>query len=452
MSTFGRLHRATALVPLAVLSAAWTASLAGVRACGSASADADGPGTLPDGTGLPPRRSRPRPASGDAALDPAPPHRRHRLDHRHPGGRARRLPARRDRHQRRRRRLPPPVAADRRDRPRRVRPRPLRRQHPRRRGRRPPRHLRHRAQRQERHPGHQRHRRRASTTTTPATTARSARCSSSPRPGRSSAWTPTATAPRNPQDIDDAALATAVYLCSGDDDLSNEPGQRAAVYRYNHTNDYVDLVLSIMQAYLDGDFTSVPTSTLTSGVILPDLSGSGDGLRRQERRRQGRQGRRQGRARTEAARATTPRPRRPRRPPRTPTPDARPRRTQTPTPDAEPDPDADADEGPEPCRRPSRPPPRRCPRTLACRRRRPPRSPRLLTRAQARRSAWPRDLVLDVTTLDSCTAIDEPRSTTCRSHDARPTTRAGRGRRPGHRPVEEGTLAPVMNPGHPTRS
>ena len=42
-------------------------------------------------------------------------------------------------------------------------------------------------------------------------------------------------AQRNPQDIDDAALATAVYLCSGDDDLSTTPGQRAAVHRYNHS-------------------------------------------------------------------------------------------------------------------------------------------------------------------------------------------------------------------------
>ena len=80
---------------------------------------------------------------------------------------------------------------------------------------------------------------------------------------------------RNPQDIDDAALATAVYLCSGDDDLSTEQGQRASVYRYNHSNDYVDLVLSIMQAYMDGDFSAVPTSTLTSGVILPETSGTG---------------------------------------------------------------------------------------------------------------------------------------------------------------------------------
>jgi hypothetical protein len=74
---------------------------------------------------------------------------------------------------------------------------------------------------------------------------------------------------RNPQDVDDAALATAVYLCSGDDDLSTEQGQRASVYRYNHSNDYVDLVLQIMQAYMDGDFSAVPTSTVPAGVILP---------------------------------------------------------------------------------------------------------------------------------------------------------------------------------------
>src|SRR5215210_132879 len=54
---------------------------------------------------------------------------------------------------------------------------------------------------------------------------------------------------RNPQDIDDAALATAVYLCSGKDNLSNRSGQEAAVYRYNHSQDYVNLVLRIIEAY-----------------------------------------------------------------------------------------------------------------------------------------------------------------------------------------------------------
>jgi len=72
---------------------------------------------------------------------------------------------------------------------------------------------------------------------------------------------------RDPQDVDDAALATAVYLCSGDDDLSGEQGQRASVYRYNHSNDYVDLVLEVMQAYLDGDFSAVPGLPLSSGTV-----------------------------------------------------------------------------------------------------------------------------------------------------------------------------------------
>ncbi len=75
---------------------------------------------------------------------------------------------------------------------------------------------------------------------------------------------------RNPQDIDDAALATAVYLCSGDDDLGTAAGQRAAVFRYNHSQSYVDLVLSIMNAYLDGDFTSVPNGTTSAGFFVPD--------------------------------------------------------------------------------------------------------------------------------------------------------------------------------------
>ena len=76
---------------------------------------------------------------------------------------------------------------------------------------------------------------------------------------------------RNPQDVDDAALATAVYLCSGGDDLGTTPGQRAAVYRYNHSQSYVDLVLSIMAAYLDGEFTSVPNGVTSAGYVVPQI-------------------------------------------------------------------------------------------------------------------------------------------------------------------------------------
>ncbi len=79
---------------------------------------------------------------------------------------------------------------------------------------------------------------------------------------------------RNPQDIDDAALATAVYLCSGNEDLSTTDGQKSAVYRYNHSQEYVDLVLSIMRAYAEGDFSSVPTSSAGTTTFTPDYGDS----------------------------------------------------------------------------------------------------------------------------------------------------------------------------------
>jgi membrane-bound lytic murein transglycosylase B len=72
---------------------------------------------------------------------------------------------------------------------------------------------------------------------------------------------------KNPQDIDDAALATAVYLCAGTQDLSTTQGQRAAVFGYNHSEQYVALVLAIMHAYLDGDFTQVANGLPISSFI-----------------------------------------------------------------------------------------------------------------------------------------------------------------------------------------
>ena len=73
---------------------------------------------------------------------------------------------------------------------------------------------------------------------------------------------------RNPQDINDAALATAVYLCSGDEDLSTLAGQRAAVFRYNHSQRYVATVLGVASAYRAGDYTSVPNSTVTTDYVI----------------------------------------------------------------------------------------------------------------------------------------------------------------------------------------
>jgi membrane-bound lytic murein transglycosylase B len=77
---------------------------------------------------------------------------------------------------------------------------------------------------------------------------------------------------RNPQDIDDSSLATAVYLCSGNDDLGTRKGQEAGVFRYNHSKSYVDLVLRIMTAYQSGDYTAVPTGASGGSVFSPSSS------------------------------------------------------------------------------------------------------------------------------------------------------------------------------------
>ena len=95
---------------------------------------------------------------------------------------------------------------------------------------------------------------------------------------------------RNPQDVDDAALATAVYLCSGDDDLSTEAGQVAATLRYNHSYAYVALVLATADGYSRGHFdamnvhlVSTTFSPDTFEVRLPPLPGSASAARRDAR-------------------------------------------------------------------------------------------------------------------------------------------------------------------------
>ncbi len=82
---------------------------------------------------------------------------------------------------------------------------------------------------------------------------------------------------RNPQDIDDAALATAVYLCSGEEDLATDAGRRSAVYRYNHSQAYVDLVLSIMAAYSEGNFAAIPNGVTSPATFTPTIGGASPG-------------------------------------------------------------------------------------------------------------------------------------------------------------------------------
>ncbi|MDQ6642232.1 MAG: lytic transglycosylase domain-containing protein [Actinomycetota bacterium] len=77
---------------------------------------------------------------------------------------------------------------------------------------------------------------------------------------------------RNPQDINDASLATGVYLCSGPENLGTRAGQEKSVFRYNHSQSYVDLVLRIMAAYQSGQYTAVPFGASGGTVFSPSNS------------------------------------------------------------------------------------------------------------------------------------------------------------------------------------
>jgi len=70
---------------------------------------------------------------------------------------------------------------------------------------------------------------------------------------------------KNPQDIDDAAMSTAVYLCSGTGNLSKAADLNKAVLRYNHSQQYVDLVISIAKAYAGGSWIAVDNGTESDG-------------------------------------------------------------------------------------------------------------------------------------------------------------------------------------------
>jgi hypothetical protein len=65
---------------------------------------------------------------------------------------------------------------------------------------------------------------------------------------------------RNPNDFDDAALATAQYLCAGGGDMRVAAQARRAVFSYNHSADYVTLVLTIAARFDGGTVPVVSNS------------------------------------------------------------------------------------------------------------------------------------------------------------------------------------------------
>jgi membrane-bound lytic murein transglycosylase B len=62
----------------------------------------------------------------------------------------------------------------------------------------------------------------------------------------------------SPNDIDDAALAAAAYLCSGSGSVLGESAMSAAIFRYNASEEYVALVMAMERGYRTGVFIMPP--------------------------------------------------------------------------------------------------------------------------------------------------------------------------------------------------
>jgi hypothetical protein len=75
----------------------------------------------------------------------------------------------------------------------------------------------------------------------------------------------------SPNNIYDSTLAAGRYLCAGGTDLSDPAQLQMAVYRYNHSATYVDVVLRWAAAYLTG---VIPTPS-APGPVPPGTNGNG---------------------------------------------------------------------------------------------------------------------------------------------------------------------------------
>lgn len=71
---------------------------------------------------------------------------------------------------------------------------------------------------------------------------------------------------KDPQNVYDASLAASRYLCGGGRDLTTPEDLRAAIFSYNHSQDYVNLVLRWMRAYESGG-GGVPDERASSELL-----------------------------------------------------------------------------------------------------------------------------------------------------------------------------------------
>jgi len=73
----------------------------------------------------------------------------------------------------------------------------------------------------------------------------------------------------SPFNLADAALAAARYLCAAGGDLRTAAGQRRAVLAYNHSDEYLALVLATARAYETGIPLDGPVRGVATGPLPP---------------------------------------------------------------------------------------------------------------------------------------------------------------------------------------
>jgi membrane-bound lytic murein transglycosylase B len=73
----------------------------------------------------------------------------------------------------------------------------------------------------------------------------------------------------DPQDVDDAALAAGRYLCASGARLDQPAGLIRAVFSYNHSYDYVRLVLTVAARYLGVDPATLGVGSLPAPTPPP---------------------------------------------------------------------------------------------------------------------------------------------------------------------------------------
>ncbi|GAW48191.1 MULTISPECIES: lytic transglycosylase domain-containing protein [unclassified Nocardioides] len=87
---------------------------------------------------------------------------------------------------------------------------------------------------------------------------------------------------RSADDIDDAALGAAVFLCAAPGDLTTRSGLRTAIHRYNPSDAYAEEVLAVERRYRAGDYDipgapadGAPAVSVRAVAALPSSSQPG---------------------------------------------------------------------------------------------------------------------------------------------------------------------------------